>query len=172
MDTSSLQTSDVTAQTTPSYNGSKSLKTVQQSYTNETSYNAIDALLEKEKQNNKNDNWSKLDKTSKIQKLHSFAEKYGKQNNLPLKDVKLLKSFFIDCLEKSKLQKAKDVVYAKDTKEITSIPALHFNMTTRNFTLKIMDSKRVSTLKSLTPKRISEKNKESIVEESAAVENV
>ena len=48
MDTSSLQTSDVTAQTTPSYNGSKSLKTVQQSYTNETSYNAIDALLEKE----------------------------------------------------------------------------------------------------------------------------
>ena len=154
MDTSSLQTTDVNPQNTPSYNESKSMKPIQSSYTNETSYNAIDALLEKEKQNNKNDNWSKLDKTSKIQKLHSFAEKYGKQHNLPIKDVKLLKSFFIDCLEKSKLQKAKDVVYSKDTKDITSIPALHFNVTTHNFTLKIMDAKRVSTLKSLTPKRM------------------
>jgi len=124
---------------------------------NEINYNTIDELLEREKQNNKNENWSKLDKTVKIQKLHEFAEKYGRENGLPVKDIKLLKQFFKDCLEKNKLQKTKDVTYDKESKEINGIPALHFNNSTRNFTLKIIDTKRVSTLKSLTPKRTEEK---------------
>jgi hypothetical protein len=120
----------------------------------------IDTLLENEKQKNKSDSWNKLDKTVKIQKLHAFAEKYGKDNGYPAKEVKNLKMFFVDCLNKSKLQKTKEVIYAKESGEITSIPALYFNSIARNFSLKITDAKRVSTLKSLTPKRISEKNKE------------
>lgn len=135
------------------------------SYTNAVNMNAIDALLENEKQKNKCDSWNKLDKTVKTQKLHAFAEKYGGEHNYPAKDIKSLKAFFINCLEKAKLQKTKDVVYDKDTGEITSIPALFFNSTSHTFTLKIIDTKRVSTLKSLTPKRISEKNQ--IVETSA-----
>lgn len=122
--------------------------------------NNIDAMLENEKQKNKSDSWNKLDKTVKIQKLHAFAEKYGKDNAYPAKEVKNLKAFFVSCLNKAKLQKTKDVVYEKESGEITSIPALFFNSITHNFTLKIMDAKRVSTLKSLTPKRITEKNKE------------
>ena len=122
--------------------------------TDEMNYNTIDRLLEQEKLHNKTESWPKLDKTIKIQKLHAFAEKYGKLHTLPVKDIKSLKMFFSDCLEKNKLQKTKDVVYDKETKEISSIPALFFNSTNRNFTLKIMDAKRVSTLKSLTPKRI------------------
>ena len=113
----------------------------------------IDQLLEREKQQNKTESWNKLDKTAKIQKLHAFAEKYGKDNSYALKDVKTLKAFFKDCLEKNKLQKTKDVQYNKDTREILSIPALFFSPLSRNFTLKNMDVKRVSTLKSLTPKR-------------------
>jgi len=109
--------------------------------------------LEKEKQNNKNDTWNKLDKTVKIQKLHSFAEKYGRENGLPVKEIKNLKAFFVECLDKGKLQKTKDVIYEKEGNEIMSIPALFFNTDKKNFTLRIMDSKRVSTLKSLTPKR-------------------
>lgn len=120
----------------------------------------IDSILENEKQKNKSDSWNKLDKTVKIQKLHAFAEKHGKENGYPAKEVKNLKAFFVDCLNKAKLQKTKDVVYEKESGEITAIPALFFNNITHNFTLKIMDSKRVSTLKSLTPKRITEKNKE------------
>jgi hypothetical protein len=120
----------------------------------------IDTLLENEKQKNKNDSWNKLDKTVKTQKLHAFAEKYGKDNGYPAKEVKNLKMFFVDCLNKSKLQKTKEVIYAKESGEITSIPALYFNSIAHNFSLKINDAKRVSTLKSLTPKRISEKNKE------------
>jgi hypothetical protein len=129
---------------------------------NEMNYNLIDAMLEKEKQHNKSETWNKLDKTIKIQKLHGFAEKYGKQHSIPLKEVKALKSFFVECLEKSKLQKAKDVIYDKEHHEITSIPSLHFNTTTHNFTLKITDAKRVSTLKSLTPKRLSAKNNDAV----------
>ena len=126
---------------------------------NEVNYQTIDKLLENEKQKNKSETWNKLDKTVKIQKLHTFAEKYGKEHKLPMKEIKNLKVFFTDCLEKNKLQKTKELDYDKDTREINGIPSLYFNTTNRNFTLKIMDSKRVSTLKSLTPKRVSEKNK-------------
>jgi hypothetical protein len=124
-------------------------------YGNEVNYNMIDDLLEKEKIRNKSEAWNKLDKTVKIQKLHAFSEKYGKEHNLPMKDIKSLKQFFIESLDKNKLQKTKDVNYDKEVREIISIPSLHFNNTTNNFTLKNMDAKRVSTLKSLTPKRLS-----------------
>jgi len=119
----------------------------------ETNYNMIDKLLESEKQHNKTEMWNKLDKTVKIQKLHNFAEKYGKEHTLPVKDIKTLKTFFVSCLEKNKLQKTKDVSYDKESGDITAIPSLHFNSTNHNFTLKIVDVKRVSTMKSLTPKR-------------------
>jgi len=127
---------------------------------NEMNYNNVDKMLEKEKQHNKTETWNKLDKIMKTQKLHAYAEKYGKDHSLPVKDIKSLKSFFLDCLEKNKLNKTKDVVYNKDTKEVSAIPALYFNQTNRAFTLKIIDAKRVSTVKSLTPKRVTEKNKD------------
>lgn len=113
---------------------------------------SVDKLLETEKINNRNGSWNKLDKTVRIQKLHAFAEKYGKQHFLTPKEVQLLKAFFIECLERSKLQKVKDVIYNKDTREITSIPALFFNTENKNFTLRL-DAKHVSTIKSLTPKK-------------------
>ena len=124
------------------------------SNTNEMNYNMIDALLETEKQRNKTEAWNKLDKTQKTLNLHAFAEKYGKEHGLPMKEIKHLKSFFSDCLDKAKLQKTKDVVYDKDKHEIISVPSLFFNTTNRAFTLRSLDTKRVSTLKSLTPKRV------------------
>lgn len=128
---------------------------------NDITIDDIDKILERERQQNKRDNWIKLDKTAKIQKLHVYAETYGKDNSLPSKDVKLLKNFFISCLDKNKLSKSKDVVYNKEEMKILSIPALHFNKISHNFTLRIIDTKRVSTLKSLTPKKITnpEENK-------------
>jgi hypothetical protein len=119
--------------------------------------NNIDSILENEKQSNKQESWTKLDKTVKTQKLHIFAEKYGGDNDLPVKDVKTLKAFFTTCLDKNKLQKTKDVVYDKEKCVILSIPALVFNVNTRAYTLKNMDAKRVSTIKSLTPRRNTEK---------------
>ena len=144
----------------------KNILNTQQTETDASDYKSIDDLLEKEKQHNKTEIWIKLDKTIKIQKLHQYAEKYGKEHSLPIKDVKSLKTFFISCLEKNKLNKTKDVAYNKENGEISAIQSLHFNQTNRNFTLKITDVKRVSTLKSLTPKRVTEKNKEQSAEDS------
>lgn len=119
----------------------------------ELNLNTVNRLLETEKCHNKSDSWNKLDKTAKLRMLYNYAEKYGKHNKYTVKEISGLKLFFLDCLEKLKLQKIKDVIYNKDIQEITTIPSLLFNINTRNFTLKIMDPKRVSTLKSLTPKR-------------------
>ena len=111
----------------------------------------LDDILEKEKIRNKGDVWIKLDKTDRYQRLLEYADKHGKETNMSSKDLKLLKTFFKSCLDRNKLNKSKDVVYNKEERIILSIPALHYNQVTKNFTLKIMDNKRVSTLKSLTP---------------------
>ena len=118
----------------------------------------INNLLEMEKQNNKNESWNKLDKSMKIQKLHGFAEKYGRENSLPMKIIKSLKVFFSDCLDNNKLSKSKDVIYDREKHEITSIPLLTMNAN-KNFTLR-QNEKRQSTIKSLTPKRTTVKNED------------
>lgn len=132
------------------------------------SLNTIDELLENEKNNNKMESWNKLDKTVKIQKLHAFAERYVKENRLAIKDIKVLKTFFNDCLERNKLSKTKDLLYDKDTGEIVAIPSLFFQSNTHHFTLKNTDPKRVSTLKSLNTKALHRIKQEKI--DSTAVE--
>lgn len=114
---------------------------------------SIDVILEKEKQKNKLDSWNKLDKTLKLQKLNTYADKYGKEQSLSAKEIKTLKLFLKGSLEKNKLQKTKDVQYNKITNDIISIPSLFLNPLNRNFTLKNTDPKRTSTVKCLTPMR-------------------
>ena len=116
----------------------------------------IDNLLDQENIHNKTESWNKLNKTLKIQKLHNFTEKYGKEHKYSAKEIKQLKHFFSDALEKKKLQKAKEVIYDKNTQEITEIPGLYYHPTNKTFTIRA-DVKRPSTLKSLTPKRSIEK---------------
>ena len=118
----------------------------------------IDQILEKEKTLNKSEPWNKLFKSSKTQKLHSFAEKYGQKHNLSAKEVKELKTFLSKSLE-TKLSKTKDVLYNKDTQEVTDVPGLQQHQSNRAFTIRADTSKRPSTLKSLTPKRITERNR-------------
>lgn len=118
----------------------------------------IDKLLENEQVHNNNDSWNKLDNISKKQVLQTFADKYGLDNNLTCKELETLKSFFNDAIQKNKLKKTKDVQYNKETRIITNIPSLVFNTVNRSFTLRSIE-KRVSTLKSMTPKRVSTKNK-------------
>ena len=132
----------------------KNILTAQPQEDNNTnnSMNTIDEMLETEKKNMNSEPWNKLDKRLKIQKLHAYAEKYGKENALPAKEVKALKTFFSSCLTKDKLAKVKDVDYDKETGIISNISAQAFNVTTHAFTLRNIE-KKVSTLKSLTPKK-------------------
>ena len=82
-----------------------------------------------------------------------------KKNKMTVKESKDMKQFLKDGLERKKLQRVKDVGYDKGTGMIRSIPALSYNKTTRKFTLRNLD-KKISTLKSIAPKRSrSKKNK-------------
>ena len=112
----------------------------------------LDAFLENEKNNNKNEPWCKLDKTIKTQKLMEFVECYKTEKNLDVDEAKLLVSFLRDCLDRKKLQRVKDVNYDKVTGLIKDIPALTFVKANKHFTLRNVD-KRVSTTKSLGPKK-------------------
>lgn len=122
----------------------------------------LDKFLESEKINNTNEPWCKLNKTIKTKKLVDFVEKYKTDNNLDNEESKLLTIFLKDCIDRKKLQHVKDVVYDKTNGSIKEIPALTYTKSNKHFTLKNID-KRVSTLKSLAPKKgqgtIKNKNK-------------
>jgi hypothetical protein len=122
----------------------------------------LDKFLEDEKNNNVNEPWCKLNKTIKTKKILEFVEKYKSEKNLDQEEEKALLAFLKDCLDRKKLQRVKDVVYDKTNGSIKEIPALSYTKANKHFTLKNMD-KRVSTLKSLAPKKsqgtIKNKNK-------------
>lgn len=115
--------------------------------------NNLEKFLEDEKNNNKSEPWCKLDKTIKTTKMIQFAEKYAVDKSLSETEQKDLSAFLLSCLDKKKLQRVKDVIYDKTLGEIKDIPSLSFTKTTKHFTLKNTDNKRVSTLKSLGPKK-------------------
>jgi len=111
----------------------------------------LDKFLDNEKTNNKNEQWCKLDKTMKCQKLMIFVENYKNENNLDDESALMLSKFFKECLDKKKLSHVKDVVYDKITGEIKEIPSLFYSK--KHFTLRNVD-KHVSATKNLTPKKV------------------
>jgi hypothetical protein len=112
----------------------------------------LDLFLENEKNNNNNEPWSKLDKTLKIKKLLLYAENYKIEKELNDEEYNNFILFLKDALDRKKLQRVKDVVYDKTTGIIKEIPGLFHNKLKNHFTIKNID-KRVSTSKSLAPKK-------------------
>lgn len=133
--------------------------------TNHNNISCLEKFLENEQQLNINGPWCKLDNTIKIKKLTCYVQIYKEKNNLNDEEEKHLIAFFKDCLDRKKLQKVKDVIYNKTTGIIKDIPALVYNKPTKHFTLKCLD-KRISTLKSLPPKKThgTIKNKQNIID--------
>jgi hypothetical protein len=111
----------------------------------------LEKFLEDEKNNNSNEPWCKLNKTIKTKKLIEYVELYKNEKKLDENESQNLMTFLKDCLDKKKLQRVKDVIYDKTFGIVKDIPALHYIKSSKHFTLKNID-KRVSTLKSLTPK--------------------
>ena len=112
----------------------------------------VDHYLEQEKTFNKTQPWNKLHNTSKIQKLHAFAEKYGKKHDLTSQQVRQLKTYFSGVVG-TRLHRTKDVNYDKVNQEITDVPGLMIHPNSHDFTIRSDTGKRQSTLKSLAPKR-------------------
>ncbi len=112
----------------------------------------IDQIIQKDNNvNNENIPWNKLDKTTKINKLNLFVDKYCKDNKIASEKT-ALKKYLKECLEKKQLSRVKDVVYDKSKAMITSIPNLVFNKKSTKFTMKKSD-KRLTTSKALAPKK-------------------
>lgn len=112
----------------------------------------LEKFLEDNKTTNQAEPWNKLDKTVKTKKLLTFAETYSKTNELSEDESSALIVFLKDCLDRKRFQRVKDITYDKEIGEILEIPSLFFTKSNKHFTLKNMD-KRVSTLKSLPPKK-------------------
>jgi hypothetical protein len=114
----------------------------------------LEKFLEDEKFNNSNEPWCKLNKTIKTKKLLEYVEVYKNEKGLDEIEAINLVIFLKDSLDKKKLCRVKDVIYDKIKGVIKEIPSLTYTKITKHFTLKNMD-KRVSTLKSLTPKKVN-----------------
>jgi hypothetical protein len=115
----------------------------------------LDKFLEHEKNNNVKEPWCKLNKTIKTIKIQDYVEVYKTENKLSEEETNLLTIFLKNCLDRKKFQRVKDVIYDKEIGTIKQIPALCYVKSNKHFTLKNID-KRVSTLKSLAPKKSSQ----------------
>jgi len=113
---------------------------------------SLEKFLEAEKITNSNEPWCKLNKTIKTKKMLDFVECHSKEKSYDEEEIKLLTAFLKDSLDKKKLSRVKDVIYDKITGTVKEIPALTYIKSNKHFTLKNID-KRVSTLKSLAPKK-------------------
>ena len=125
----------------------------------------LEKFLENEQNNNKIEPWSKLDKTIKTKKIIEFIEVYKVKCELDTEESSSLLTFLKDCLNRKKLQRVKDVIYDKENGQIKDIPALQYIKASKHFTLKNID-KRISTVKSLTPKKPNGTIKNKVVSNS------
>jgi hypothetical protein len=109
------------------------------------SYANLQQFLEKEKNNNNKENWSKLNKSVKNKKIVEFVDNYTISNELSLEEHDRLLEVLKQNMIKGKLSKNKEVNYDKTKGIIKDMPCLVFNKSTRHFTIKNMDSQKHST---------------------------
>jgi hypothetical protein len=123
----------------------------------------LDLLLEEESELNKKVTWNKLDKSIKMNKINEYIKTLSKKHQLTSVEIKTLKDFLSQNLDKKNLQKNKDVTYIKELGKLENIPSLHFNNSTRKFSLK--KQQLLATTKSLGPtrKKKSKTNKTTLV---------
>jgi len=120
------------------------------SYSNNSTldWDKVDEMLTNETKRNKQESWSKINKTSKIKLLTDYAKIISADKGLSQNETKALIQYLILSLERKKLTSVRDVTYDKNKGKIINIPLLVFSDTTRKFVLQKSD-KRTSTLKSL-----------------------
>jgi hypothetical protein len=123
----------------------------------------LDLLLDEESNQNKKETWNKLDKSIKMTKINEYIKILIEKHELDNSEIKTLKDFLSVNLDKKYLQRNKDVIYTKESGKLENIPTLHFNNSTRKFSLK--KQLQLSTTKSLGPtrKKKSKTNKTGLV---------
>ena len=111
----------------------------------------ITTFLESESYANKQESWTKLDKTQKIIRLNNYVNNILREKyNLSENEISNTKKYLQKCIERKNLQKTKEITYNKQDNFIENIPYLQFIETSRTFILK-KDEKHISTVKCLPP---------------------
>uniref|UniRef100_A0A6C0AYK8 Uncharacterized protein n=1 Tax=viral metagenome TaxID=1070528 RepID=A0A6C0AYK8_9ZZZZ len=134
-------------------NGNKKLLS---SITNDISN--IDLLLDEENAQNKKESWNKLDKSIKMDKINDYIVSLTSKYKLNKLEIKNLREYLSSNLDKKNLYKNKEVTYIKESGKLENIHNLHFNNSTRKFTLR-KNVQHVSTAKALGPTRKKNKSK-------------
>ena len=109
----------------------------------------LDLILDNETEKSKQESWNKLDKSAKMKKITDYITKIQPTYMLSQEEIDILKNYLSSNLDKKNLQKNKDVVYVKESGILQHIPNLHFNNSTRKFTLR--KQSQTSATKSLGP---------------------
>tara|TARA_B100001093_G_scaffold512841_1_gene583471 strand:+ start:1030 stop:1749 length:720 start_codon:yes stop_codon:yes gene_type:complete len=127
-----------------------------------THVDSINMFLSQEKEHNIKQPWSKLGNGTKLKKINIFINEYSEKNKYNKIQQKNLQNYLKKCMERKKLQRARDVNYDINKGKIVNIPGLLYNKNNNKFTLKNIN-KIGSTLKNLAPKNkkktIKTKNK-------------
>lgn len=101
-----------------------------------SSMSALDAFLDRDKRENANESWNRLNKTMRLRKLTEYAKTYCAENALADEERTQLVAFFRDCLDRKKLHRIKEVQYDVETGRVVNVPVLAYNHTARRYTLK------------------------------------
>jgi hypothetical protein len=124
----------------------------------------INILLDNECLNNKKENWNKLDKSIKMNKIIKYIDCLSIDYKLTPNEKNILKEYLSIQLDRKKLLKNKEVIYSKEKGIINNIPSLVFNNTTRKFSLK-KNSQHISSSKSLGPTKKKKSRSNKIINE-------
>lgn len=100
----------------------------------------IKELLEKEKEEIYKQSWNKLDNGLKINRLKKFIENEKLEKNLSDEKEQQLTKILISACRSNKLNKNTDVVYDKDSCQITNIRILKYEK--NKYHLEIADVKK------------------------------
>ena len=123
--------------------------------TNNCSSTELETMISNDVQVKKNESWNKLDKTQKSLHINKFCLKLKLEYNLSQDEFNETLKYLNKCIERKFLNKAKDIIYDKENNQIINIPNFIFLNDTRKFYLK-KDDKHVSTVKSLSDKKIKQ----------------
>lgn len=118
----------------------------------------VEAILERERTIVRSVAWARLERSTCISKLREFSTIFGSENEMTLDEVASLADYLSTAYERKRLERAHDVSFDKDTQNITAIPCLTFNKSSRKFTLS-RSERRVSSSAALGPGKETRRKK-------------
>jgi len=104
--------------------------------------------IEKEKEERFRTTWSKLDKGSKLNRIHLFIKKDKIEKELDDNQEKQMKTLLLNLFNSGSLNKSSNVEYCQETYEILNIKNLIFDEDTHKYEIALQVKKRKSEGKS------------------------